>query len=63
MEAEDGVIDNGGQSQTLDDLCKHFPDRIDAVFFFSIRRKNLQFPDIAVLVVASEDVILLSCFI
>ena len=43
MEAEDGVIDNGGQSQTLDDLCKHFPDRIDAVFFSAFAVKTYNF--------------------
>lgn len=55
MEAEDRAIDNGGQGQALEDLGEHLPDRIGVVFFMAFVVETVQFVDLAVLVIASED--------
>ncbi len=55
MQAEDLVFDFSRNRQTLEELSKQLPDEVSSIFFETLIIEAIQFVDLPVLVVASEN--------
>jgi hypothetical protein len=55
VQAEDGAVDDSCDGEALEDLGEPFPDRVVAVFSQALVIETIQFIDLPVFVVSSED--------
>ena len=55
MQAKDRAIDNSSDRQTLKDLSEPFPDSISVVFLLTFIIEPVEFIDLSILVISSEN--------